>query len=137
MPFFYNGRARAYAKQNRYKNRVEKQRKKESVTMQYYRLKKQADFQRLFQKGRRAFTPTLSVIYRPSERMTMGISVGKKHGKSVQRNRIKRLVREAFRLNQDKMKGTYSFIIIPKVREEYSFDTFTRDLQWMIKKENL
>ena len=105
--------------------------------MQYYRLKKQADFQRLFNKGKRAFTPTLSVIYRPSEKMVMGISIGKKHGKSVQRNRIKRLVREAFRLNQDKMKGTYSFIIIPKVREEYSFSTFERDLRWMIKKEEL
>ena len=67
----------------------------------------------------------------------MGISIGKKHGKSVQRNRIKRLIREAFRLNQDKMKGTYSFIIIPKVREEYSFSTFERDLRWMIKKEEL
>ena len=105
--------------------------------MQYYRLKKQADFQRLFSKGKRAFTPTLSVIYRPSERMTMGISVGKKHGKSVQRNRIKRLIREAFRLNQDKMQGKYSFILIPKVREEYSFKTFERDIQWMIKKEKL
>jgi ribonuclease P protein component len=50
--------------------------------MQYYRLKKQADFQRLFNKGKRAFTPTLSVIYRPSEKMTMGISIGKKHGKA-------------------------------------------------------
>ena len=57
--------------------------------MQYYRLKKQADFQRLFQKGRRAFTPTLSVIYRPSERMTMGISVGKKHGKACKETALK------------------------------------------------
>ena len=50
--------------------------------MEYNRLKKQADFQRLFQKGKRAFSPALSVIYRPCEKMTMGISVGKKHGKS-------------------------------------------------------
>ena len=105
--------------------------------MKYLRIKKQADFQRLFQKGKRAHSPSFTVLYRPSDKMRMGISIGKKHGKSVQRNRIKRLVREAFRLNQDKMKGTYSFIIIPKVREEYSFDTFTRDWQWMIKKEKL
>ena len=105
--------------------------------MNYLRIKKQTDFQKLFSKGKRAFSPSLTLVYQKAEHMRMGISVGKKHGKSVQRNRIKRLIREAFRLNQDKMKGTYSFIIIPKVREEYSFDTFTRDLQWMIKKENL
>ncbi len=105
--------------------------------MKYLRIKKQADFQRLFQKGKRAFSPSLTLLYVPAQKMRMGISVGKKHGKSVQRNRIKRLVREAFRLNQDKMQGTYSFIILPKVNEEYSFKIFERDLQWMIKKEKL
>ena len=105
--------------------------------MKYLRIKKQADFQRLFQKGKRAFSPSLTLLYVPAPAMRMGVSVGKKHGKSVQRNRIKRLVREAFRLNQDKMKGTYSFIILPKVNKEYSFQVFERDLQWMIKKEKL
>ena len=105
--------------------------------MQYLRLKKQADFQRLFQKGKRAFSPSLSVIYRPSNKMTMGISIGKKHGKSVQRNRIKRLLREAFRAVQDEMNGNYSLVLIPKVREEYSVKTFKEHLQWMIRKEKL
>ena len=103
--------------------------------MQYLRLKKQADFQRLFQKGKRAFSPSLTVIYRPSKDTTMGISIGKKHGKSVQRNRIKRLLREAFRAVQDEMIGKYSFVLIPKVSEEYSVETFKKHLQWMIRKE--
>ena len=105
--------------------------------MQYYRLKKQADFQRRFNKGKRAFTPSLSVIYRPSEKMTMGISVGKKHGKSVQRNRIKRLLREAFRAVQGEMKGTYSVVLVPKVSEEYSVKNFERQLRCIIKKEKM
>ena len=105
--------------------------------MQYYRLKKQADFQRLFNKGKRAFTPTLSVIYRPSEKMTMGISIGKKHGKSVQRNRIKRLLREAFRAVVEDIKGTYSIVLIPKVNEEYSVKNFERQLRCIIKKEKM
>ena len=86
--------------------------------MKYLRIKKQADFQRFFQKGRRAHSPSLTLLYTPAEKMRMGVSVGKKHGKSVQRNRVKRLVREAFRLNQDKMQGTYSFIILPKANKE-------------------
>lgn len=105
--------------------------------MQYYRLKKQADFQRLFQKGKRGFSPSLTVIYRPAERTTMGVSVGKKHGKSVQRNRIKRLLREAFRSVQGEMQGNYSIVLIPKVTEEYSLETFKKHLQWIIRKEKL
>ena len=67
----------------------------------------------------------------------MGISVGKKHGKSVTRNRIKRLLREAFRANQPLMSGTYSVVLIPKVNEEYTYKTFEQHLQWMIKKERM
>lgn len=105
--------------------------------MNYLRLKKQADFQRLFQKGKRAFSPSLTVVYTKAEKMTMGISVGKKHGKSVMRNRIKRLLREAFRSVQKDMKGAYRVVLIPKVADEYSLKTFERHLQCMIKKENL
>ena len=67
----------------------------------------------------------------------MGISIGKKHGKSVQRNRIKRLIREAFRKTQGEMQGTYSFVIIPKVLDKYEYATFVDHLQCMIKKEKL
>ena len=67
----------------------------------------------------------------------MGISVGKRHGKSVMRNRIKRLLREAFRSAQPKMSGTYNILLIPKVNEEYTYKTFEQHLQWMIQKEKL
>ena len=105
--------------------------------MKYARLKKQADFQKLFHKGKRAFSPSLTIVYQKSEHPSMGISIGKKHGKSVQRNRIKRLIREAFRLTADEIQGSYAIVIIPKVSEEYTFATFQKHLQWMIKKENL
>ncbi|MBQ8684940.1 MAG: ribonuclease P protein component [Clostridia bacterium] len=105
--------------------------------MKYIRLKKQSDFQKLFQKGKRAFSPSLTMLYRAASKTTMGISVGKKHGKSVQRNRIKRLLREAFRAEAERMQGTYAIVLIPKVREEYSLKTFRQHLQCMIKKDNL
>ena len=105
--------------------------------MKYYRLKKQSDFQRLFKQGKRAFAPSLTVVYRPAEKTVMGISIGKKHGKSVVRNRVKRLLRESFRRAQGDMQGNYSLVLIPKVRDEYSYQTFERDLKWIIKKEGL
>ena len=105
--------------------------------MKYYKLKKQADFQKLFQKGKRAHSPSVTVIFKPSDKMTMGISVGKRHGKSVQRNRIKRLLREVFRFVQEKMEKNYQIILIPKVCESYEFETYKRHLEWIVKKEKL
>lgn len=105
--------------------------------MKYLRLKKQADFQKLFGRGKRAFSPSLTLLYRPSDKTRMGISLGKKHGKAVKRNRIKRLLREAFRAEMGEMKGKYSVVLVPKVAEEYSLETYKAHLRWIIQKEKL
>lgn len=105
--------------------------------MNYLRLKKQSDFQKLFGRGKRAFSPSLTLVYFPAKELKMGVSVGKRHGKSVQRNRIKRLVREAFRLSREEIKGTYHIVILPKVRDHYAFQEMKTDLLSMIQKAKL
>lgn len=71
-----------------------------------------------------------------SDKLGMGISLGKKHGKSVVRNRIKRLLRVAFSKEEDKIKKV-DVILIPKVAENYSLEIFSRDLKYILKKEKL
>ncbi len=44
----------------------------------------------------------------------LGISVGKAYGSAVQRNRIKRLIREAFRQVKHKLPTGVDFIIVPR-----------------------
>jgi ribonuclease P protein component len=105
--------------------------------MTYFRLKKEKEFQKVFHKGKRLFSPSLTMLCFPSDKLKMGISIGKKHGKSVQRNRIKRLIREAFRAASADMKANYAIVLIPKVRDNYAFATFKQHLQWIIKKDKL
>lgn len=105
--------------------------------MKYLRLKKQADFQKLFSKGKRAFTPSFTLIYTPYNKTRLGISVGKKHGKAVKRNRIKRLIRESFRTSIDALEKSYSFIVIPKVQENYSYKEYKKHFEKVFKKEGL
>lgn len=105
--------------------------------MKYVRLKKQTDFDKLFQKGKRAFSPSLTMLYTKSKQTTMGISVGKRHGKSVVRNRIKRLLREAFRAELPKMKHAYAIVLIPKVAEKYDYHLFRQHIAKMIEKDAL
>ena len=105
--------------------------------MTYCRLKKEKDFQKVFHKGKRIFSPSLTMLWFNAPTLKMGISIGKKHGKSVQRNRIKRLIREAFRLQADKIKGNYLIVFLPKVGKEYTFDTFYNDIKCMIETGKL
>ena len=102
-----------------------------------YRLKKEKDFNLVFKKGKRLFSSSLTLVYFASKETKAGFCVSKKHGKSVQRNRIKRLIREAFRAVNGEIKESYRIVLIPKVAEEYSFDTFKKHLQCMIQKEKL
>ena len=105
--------------------------------MNYLRLKKNKDFQKIFNRGKRVFSPALTLLYFPSDKLIMGICVSKKHGKAHIRNRIKRLIREAFSKTCEKLEGNYAVVILPKVAEEYSFKSFEKSLNYCIGKINL
>jgi ribonuclease P protein component len=71
------------------------------------RLRKTRDFNRVYQNGARLYGKGFTLIYLGDEqaescssRSRLGISVPKKVGNAVQRNRIKRIIREAFRLHK-------------------------------------
>ena len=104
--------------------------------MNYLRIKKNSEFTKLFKKGKRVFSPTLTLIYFPSATMSMGIAVSKKHGKAVKRNRIKRLIREVFAKNSSLLKSNYCIIILPKIAESYSYFSFEKSITSCFKKVN-
>jgi ribonuclease P protein component len=62
------------------------------------RLLRRKDFLRVPSVGRRVHTAHFVVMVQRAERRRLGITVTKRIGGAVVRNRIRRLVREAFRL---------------------------------------
>lgn len=80
------------------------------------RIRRAADFERIYADGRAAQDATTRTVVAPNGlgHARLGLSVGRRYGNAVQRNRFKRLVREAFRLNQARMPKGFDIIVIPR-----------------------
>jgi ribonuclease P protein component len=84
------------------------------------RLLRHADFERVYKQGRRHFAAHITVFYllRETEQEAkgprIGFTVGKALGGAVQRNRIKRRLREAVRLNGPSPEIAADVVINPK-----------------------
>ena len=82
----------------------------------HLRLVHKRDFERVYREGLRARGATLLVVGAPNglAHSRLGLSVGKTIWKgAVQRNRIRRVFREAFRLSQHDLPPGLDLILIP------------------------
>ncbi len=77
---------------------------------------KRKDYLAIQQHGLRSYTRNFVVVKSRNETGVnrLGISVSKKAGSAVKRNRLKRLIREFFRLHKNTITGSQDFIIITK-----------------------
>jgi ribonuclease P protein component len=84
------------------------------------RILKRREFAELSKTGRRIQNEYFIAYFSPGRynRSRLGVTVTKKVGPAVKRNRIKRLVREFFRLNRHELSGKWDINIIAKVGAE-------------------
>ncbi len=78
------------------------------------KLKKRWEFQRGYRKGQKYWNREFVIyVYRNTFNGTrLGITASKKIGKSVHRNRAKRLIREVFRLSKERIYPGYDIIVV-------------------------
>jgi len=63
----------------------------------------------------------------------LGLSVSKANGCAVIRNKIKRIFREAFRLERPTLPGNFDLILIPKQRPgKYQLDEVRAELRKLV-----
>ena len=80
------------------------------------RLLKHSDFQRVYELGRRHFAPHLIAFYlgRETSGSRVGFTVSRALGGAVERNRIKRRMREAVRLQRNQLSVSADVVFNPK-----------------------
>lgn len=79
-------------------------------------LKNNSDFQRVYTK-KRSYANKYLIMYileNGTDTLRLGVSVSKKVGNSIVRHRLARLIREAFRLNADKIPAGYDVVVVAR-----------------------
>ena len=85
-------------------------------------LTKNYEFKRLYNKGRSAASKCVVVycIKHGREENRLGITVSTKLGGAVQRNRIRRRLKEIYRLNELRLRTGHSIVLVARQRSRYA-----------------
>ncbi|NMC63447.1 MAG: ribonuclease P protein component [SAR324 cluster bacterium] len=104
------------------------------------RLKTRRDFLQVRECGKRVYSRHLLVVYAPNEKNSrLGIAVTKKtEALAVNRNRVKRVIREIFRLHYHRILGNFDFVVIVRKNvKELSYQGLLREFLDILMKEGL
>ena len=94
------------------------------------RIRSPLEFARIYEQRNRAGDEHLLIFAAPNglDHARLGLSVSRKHGNAVRRARLKRLLREAFRLSQDELPPGVDLILIPRQESTAGLEEFRRSL---------
>lgn len=85
-------------------------------------LKENRVFRRLYAKGKSAVAPTMVLYCRKNGRKEnrFGITAGTKLGHAVVRNKVRRRLREIYRLHEAELLPGYDIVVVARVRAVHS-----------------
>jgi ribonuclease P protein component len=101
-----------------------------------YRMRRTAEFQRAFRRRLSASDGMLVVFGCENglQHPRLGLSVSRRIGGAVVRNRWKRLIREAFRLTRDNLPKGFDLVVVPRQGADPDLDRLKRSLSGLARR---
>lgn len=99
-------------------------------------LNRNGDFLRLYRRGKTYTNPAL-VVYLQKNRAgicRIGITVSKKLGNAVCRNRCKRVIRAAYAELEPHLSGNYDIVFVARSKTKYLKSTEIKDIMYKLLK---
>lgn len=98
-------------------------------------LRRPADFKAVYDRRRSVSNNWLIVYVRENglPHLRLGLSVSRKYGPAVRRNRLRRLYREAFRLTRADMPTGLDLVLIPRSQDEPELAELVRTLPHLVR----
>src|SRR5262249_6400245 len=99
-------------------------------------LRRPLDFRRVYER-RRSVSSEQLIVYACEngfEHLRLGLSVSRKFGDAVARNRLRRLYREAFRLTRQEMPVGLDLVLIPRGSETPSLEDLKATLPKLVRQ---
>lgn len=106
-------------------------------------LKKNYEFRYVLKKGESFYGKYVItyVLKNKFGKNLLGLAVGTKVGKAYQRNRIKRLIRESYKVLEDEIKEGYTILFLVNRKDfdykELTFDKIKNDIEKIFRKSKL
>ncbi len=100
------------------------------------RLRRSSDYEQVY-AGRQRFSDARLLIYAARNNLPhsrIGFSVSRKHGNSVKRHRLKRLLREAWRLIRVDLPAGLDLVVIPQTGTAPGMVEYQGSLERLVRK---
>lgn len=110
-------------------------------------LKKNYEFRKVLTKGNYFAGDCIQIVVLKSNGNRfyknynyIGIAVNTKFGKAVKRNKIKRLIRENYKILEDRLDSGYSLVFLLRKNveiESLTFKNISQDMEKLLKKSKI
>ncbi len=107
--------------------------------MKYNKIRRSWQFEKVYKEGSKYFDDIFVLYVLPNNlgEVRIGLTVTKKIGKSVQRNRIKRLIREAVRLTEGILPGNDIVIVARRSSTDLKCQQVKDSLNQLLRRAKL